>query len=258
MPAVECDAPSATCDSAVGEFEFAGCEASCVADSGNRAGYLGGPGAAGSTTVTGLGTVQCDVAGGYSERDMSSASCSHLSQRVAFEECGGSCVPLGECPVPHALCAVGTDFEFVGCEDTDECAGRPCEHGGVCMESRSCDSEDSVCGMVGMFAVRCGDGSCVPRPALDAYTCVCAAGWSGPDCVVDVDECASDPCVNGAVCYDSRPWSVSPVAAELESFACQGSVNSTADVCEPLGMHMCGESCVPHLRLVAIDAFECG
>ena len=109
-------------------------------------------------------------------------------------------MPLGECPVPHALCAVGTDFEFVGCEDTDECASRPCEHGGVCMESRSCDSEDSVCGMVGMFAVRCGDGSCVPRPALDAYTCVCAAGWSGPDCVVDVDECASDPCVNGAVC----------------------------------------------------------
>ena len=271
VPAVDCAAdmaPTALCSASDAArqaarhhglqsamFEFSGCEATCSAGSGNRAGYLGGAGFDSSTTVTGIGAVGCDVSLGYSEQDMTSEICSHLSS--SLEDCGGSCVPLGSCPVPHAECVIGSAFEFHGCEDTDECTSQPCLNGGECVESRSCDlgiSDSDACGAVGMFSIVCWDGSCVPQPSLDAYTCICTGGWGGPQCAVDLDECTSSPCENGGICYDSRAWSTSPVASELEVFACQAS----DDVCSPLGMHLCGDSCVPHLRLVPIDSYACG
>ena len=133
VPAVDCAAdmaPTALCSASDAArqaarhhglqsamFEFSGCEATCSAGSGNRAGYLGGAGFDSSTTVTGIGAVGCDVSLGYSEQDMTSEICSHLSS--SLEDCGGSCVPLGSCPVPHAECVIGSAFEFHGCEDTD-------------------------------------------------------------------------------------------------------------------------------------------
>ncbi|XP_053373915.1 fibropellin-1-like [Mercenaria mercenaria] len=32
---------------------------------------------------------------------------------------------------------------------------------------------------------------------LDQYTCDCTGGWQGYDCDVDIDECLSSPCING-------------------------------------------------------------
>ncbi|KAJ7403912.1 hypothetical protein WISP_148770 [Willisornis vidua] len=33
--------------------------------------------------------------------------------------------------------------------------------------------------------------------------CTCTAGWTGPDCSEDINECESQPCLNGATCYES-------------------------------------------------------
>ena len=87
-------------------------------------------------------------------------------------------------------------------EDLDECLSNPCVNGGGCSDSTV--------------------NSSVP---INAFSCACAAGYShgfcaytfseslpirqecsvmyGGTCDLDVDECASSPCVNGAVCSDS-------------------------------------------------------
>ena len=37
------------------------------------------------------------------------------------------------------------------------------------------------------------------------YTCACGAGYTGTDCRIDVDECASMPCLHGGVCRQPVP-----------------------------------------------------
>ncbi|XP_045183479.2 scavenger receptor cysteine-rich type 1 protein M130-like [Mercenaria mercenaria] len=34
------------------------------------------------------------------------------------------------------------------------------------------------------------------------YTCTCSFGWTGTHCNIDVNECASNPCQNGATCHN--------------------------------------------------------
>lgn len=35
------------------------------------------------------------------------------------------------------------------------------------------------------------------------FRCMCTIGWTGPDCSEDINECDSEPCLNGATCYES-------------------------------------------------------
>jgi hypothetical protein len=41
----------------------------------------------------------------------------------------------------------------------------------------------------------CSNGKCVS--VANGYRCECHAGFSGPDCKIDVNECSSSPCKNG-------------------------------------------------------------
>lgn len=41
-------------------------------------------------------------------------------------------------------------------------------------------------------------------------SCICGHGYAGTLCEVDIDDCASDPCLNGGVCIDG-----------IDSFTCQ-------------------------------------
>jgi hypothetical protein len=67
------------------------------------------------------------------------------------------------------------------CVDVDECESKPCQNGGICVES-----------------------SVVVGVPLDAFECRCAPGWTGVLCFQDIDECALyAPCENGAACWES-------------------------------------------------------
>lgn len=37
---------------------------------------------------------------------------------------------------------------------------------------------------------------------MNWFQCACAPGFSGPDCRINVNECASSPCGRGATCID--------------------------------------------------------
>lgn len=53
---------------------------------------------------------------------------------------------------------------------------------------------------------------CLSNPCLNGgmcedmaggYTCNCAVGFSGDSCEIDTDECYSSPCLNGGSCLDA-------------------------------------------------------
>ena len=116
--------------------------------------------------------------------------------------CGGNvCVPS----VPHDayLCSCRPGFTGVNCEtDFDECGSVPCKHGARCIDSSHCALSHDNCSLVGMLAIDCGY-SCAPRPSANQFVCLCPGGWAGVTCDLDVDECASVPCLNGALCLTS-------------------------------------------------------
>ena len=77
------------------------------------------------------------------------------------------------------------------CEsDVDECWSSPCLHGN-CSES----------------AARGHPNHTLPYLVpVDSFNCSCPAGWAGPTCATDIDECGSDPCLftdAGSRCFDA-------------------------------------------------------
>ncbi|KAI0226716.1 hypothetical protein LSAT2_022827 [Lamellibrachia satsuma] len=75
--------------------------------------------------------------------------------------------------------------------DIDACIIDPCENGATC-----------------------NDG-------VNAYTCTCAAGYTGDRCETDIDECVSIPCKNGATCFD-----------DVNGYSCNCAAGYTGDTCE--------------------------
>lgn len=72
-------------------------------------------------------------------------------------------------------------------------------------------------------------GQCVEGRGLD-FTCDCAAGWKGRFCSIEIDECESSPCLNGAICVD-----------KIAAYACVCAVGYTGPNCEE-DIQVCNDS----------------
>lgn len=67
-------------------------------------------------------------------------------------------------------------------------------------------------GEAGFTAGSCAGGLCADTGTLrciesadgSEFACRCKPGWAGGRCEVDVDECASHPCLHGGLCEDSH------------------------------------------------------
>ena len=44
-------------------------------------------------------------------------------------------------------------------------------------------------------------GQCVEQLGA-SYVCECTKGYTGRDCETQIQECVSNPCLNGAICQD--------------------------------------------------------
>lgn len=82
----------------------------------------------------------------------------------------------------------------------DDCGGHECSPG-KCVDGNgtyTCNCTNT--GFVGEFCdVECSVSTCIHGTCTDEG-CVCYPGWEGSDCNTDKNECASDPCKNGASC----------------------------------------------------------
>ena len=79
----------------------------------------------------------------------------------------------------------------------------------------------------------CVRGECVDK--LFRYECVCEPGWTGLDCDVNIDDCASNPCQNNGLCTDD--------------------VNGYSCICEP---GFTGKSCQHTVDFCAEDPCKNG
>ncbi|MBZ3889584.1 Protein crumbs-like protein 2 [Sciurus carolinensis] len=180
----------------------------------------------GGSCLDGVGSYRCVCAPGYG-----GASCQLDIDECQSQPCahGGVCHDL----VSGFRCdCSGTGYEGARCEEEVlECASGPCEHNASCLEGLGsfrclcwpgftgelCEVDEDECA-----AGPCHNGGlCLQRsdPALyggaqaafpgafsfrhaAGFLCRCPTGFEGDDCSVDVDECASRPCLNGGRCQD--------------------------------------------------------
>ena len=56
---------------------------------------------------------------------------------------------------------------------------------------------------------------------LHRYECVCEPGWTGGDCDINIDDCASNPCENNGLCVD-----------EVNGYSCVCETGYTGKNCQ--------------------------
>ncbi|XP_068922028.1 protein delta homolog 2 isoform X2 [Petaurus breviceps papuanus] len=126
---------------------------------------------------------------------------------------GGKCVYEGDGEY-HCMCPPG--FHGHNCErKTGPCehAGSPCRNGGQCQDDQGFAENFTCRCLAGFVGPRCevNVDDCLMRPCangatchdgINRFSCHCPKGFAGRFCTVNLDDCASRPCQHGARCRD--------------------------------------------------------
>lgn len=180
--------------------------------------------------VNTFGGFQCVCESGY-RGDRCEADINECAENVTI--CNhGSCQNLDG----SYDCACFSGYVSDNCE-VDLCAGNPCNNGtcfrvqggmicscDTCAFGASCDSIDGCCAHSGV----CNSGLCNVSTADPYYTCTCGAGYTGPTCSVNIDECASSPCLHGATCVDGVNGYTCSCASGYTGTHCETEINECA------------------------------
>eukprot|EP00062_Callorhinchus_milii_P013100 gi/632960839/ref/XP_007896426.1/ PREDICTED: protein delta homolog 2 [Callorhinchus milii] len=150
---------------------------------------------------------QTDWAGRFCDKDIH--ACTHQ------QPCqnGGSCFDTGEgehwCSCPDGFYGKNCELRAGPCTKSRS----PCKNGGTCLDRDGfADTLTCRC-LAGFVGPRCEEDvdDCLMRPCangatcrdgVNRFSCICPQGFEGRFCTVNWDDCTSGPCQNGGRCYD--------------------------------------------------------
>uniref|UniRef100_A0AAR2JRL6 Neurogenic locus notch homolog protein 1 n=1 Tax=Pygocentrus nattereri TaxID=42514 RepID=A0AAR2JRL6_PYGNA len=165
------------------------------------------------------------------------ATCNINIDDCALNPCrnGGTCVD----GVNSFTCHCPDGFHDPTClSQRNECSSNPCIHGN-CQDQANRWVTDKICedGLV----KKCRKVPVTPQDqplqlhithscCLDTvcYLCVCEPGWTGRNCDLNVNECLSNPCVNGGTCRDMTNGYVCSCRPGFTGPNCQTNINECA------------------------------
>lgn len=141
----------------------------------------------------------------------------------------------------------------------NECLDTPdiCANGGTCTNT----AEGFTCACnAGYTGPTCGNNpdDCATSPCqngascqdgLDSYVCACQPGFTGQICETNADECSPSPCANGGTCMDG-----------VNSFSCVCAAAFMGAMCEALAPTPCSPNPCMHNGMCEAtggDSFTC-
>jgi len=125
----------------------------------------------------------------------------------------------------------GHDEDYVTSTDPNDPTYDPtCSGDGCLPQGAPCDATLPCC----------GESTC------SAGTCACDPGWTGERCEIDIDECASSPCLNGGTCTD-----------QVNGYTCDCQDGYTGDDCE-INIDECASSpCINGTCIDEVNGYTC-
>jgi hypothetical protein len=144
---------------------------------------------------------------------LASATC--VDQANAYT-CDCGCHNGGVCNDTTGLCDCLNGFMGNNCSvNIDDCASNPCLASATCVDQ------------INAYTCNCGchnGGTCNTTTGL----CACLPGYSGNNCSVNIDECASNPCLASATCVD-----------QVNAYTCNCGCQNGATCWVPNGQCLC-------------------
>ncbi|GCC16557.1 hypothetical protein chiPu_0020337, partial [Chiloscyllium punctatum] len=177
-----------------------------------------------------VGSFKCSCQSGYLLDQGDRASCHDINEcESEFNNCDQIC---RNTPGSYK-CSCNSGYvldqrDKASCHDVDECLSSPCNRKGSCINTQGSYYCDCVTGWTGMscsedvnecFSNPCMNGTCLNTRG--SYQCQCFSGFTGRHCETNINECSSQPCKNEATCIDS-----------INAFACNCVPGYTGQLCQ--------------------------
>lgn len=131
---------------------------------------------------------------------------------LGHADIGGVFLPLSthpSYPQPEQFMLMSSGEIVLGCKGEDVCASSPCHHLGTCQDRFNAFSCSCSAGWQGPLCESniddCSSSPCVHGVCVDEvanFHCVCDKGYTGKQCQINVDDCILHRCQNGGICVD--------------------------------------------------------